>query len=88
METSSRPGSFRLSRKLTREQAEAFGRRIRPTVAFLYGAKERREKLGFTPSTELYQKVDKAHKALFFLSVELHYMSVGSGVWEASDEDG
>jgi hypothetical protein len=73
--------------KLTREQAEAFRNKIGPTVAYLLLAKDRLERLGFTPCTELYQKVDKAHKALFFLSVELHFMSVGSGVWKASDED-
>jgi hypothetical protein len=75
------------SPKLTRDQAEAFRKRIMPTVAFLDRAKQRLDKIGFTPRTKLYQEVDKVHKALFFLSVELRYMSVGEGVWRAPDDE-
>jgi hypothetical protein len=49
---------------LTRRQIVEFRRQVALKLAFLYRCKRRLQELGFTERSELFQEVDKAHRAL------------------------
>lgn len=72
-------------RNLTRKQAEALQDRIRPMLSFLYRCRRRLEILDFREDSEIFQSVDKAHRALHSLHVTLIYESCGRGVGERSE---
>jgi hypothetical protein len=56
---------------LTGRQIVEFRRQVAPKLAFLYRCRRRLQKLGFTDSSELFQEVDKAHRALHSLYFSL-----------------
>jgi hypothetical protein len=65
---------------LTPEQAAALDERIGPTVGYFFRLFERVEKVGFNSPDKLYQFVKNAKDALYYLRIELHYMSCRGGV--------
>jgi hypothetical protein len=67
-------------KQLTPEQAEALGERIGPTVGYFFRLFERLETVGFNSPDKLYQFVRDARDALYYLRIELHYMSCRGGV--------
>jgi hypothetical protein len=71
--------------RLTPSQAAAFGQRISPMLRFLGRCRKRLDAAGYDPKCALYTAVSKAHDAVFALSVELHYQSIGRGVGRPSD---
>jgi hypothetical protein len=48
-----------------------FRRQVSPKLGFLYRCKPRLQALGFTDRSELFQEVDKAHRALHALYFSL-----------------
>jgi hypothetical protein len=68
------------SRDLTCEQARILRERLMPTQRFLHALHERVHQQAFPPDDKVRQLVDAAYEAVFALSVELHYLSVRSGV--------
>ena len=66
--------------KLTHEQAAALGKRLGPTVGYLFRLRERLEKVGFAQTDKLYQRVCRAQDAMYALGIELHYLSCRGGV--------
>jgi hypothetical protein len=73
--------------RLTRNQAEAFRKKIRPVLLFLLLCRRRMDARGFDPNSRLYMLVDKAHSSLQSLFVELHYISCGTGVGEPPEKE-
>jgi hypothetical protein len=73
-------------RHLKPKQAEALQNRIRPMLSFLHRCRRRLEALDFNQESELFQAVDKAHRAVHGLHVTLIYESCGRGVGEPSED--
>jgi hypothetical protein len=74
-------------RHLTRKQAEALQDRIRPMLSFLHQCRRRLELLDFQQESEIFQAIDKAHRALHGLHVTLIYESCGRGVGEPGENE-
>jgi hypothetical protein len=53
---------------------------------FLHRCRQRLDQRGFDHRGGFYQAIDKAHRAVHALHVELHYMSCESGVWGANED--
>lgn len=73
---------------LTPEQASRFQDRVRPMLSLLHQARRQLERLDIVEDSEIFQAVDKAHRAMHGLHVTLIYQSVGHGVWKPSGEQG
>ena len=71
---------------LTPEQAARFQNRVRPMLSFLHQCRRRLERLDFVQDSELFQAVDKAHRAMHSLHVTLIYEAAGRGVWKPSGD--
>ena len=54
---------------------------LRPTLGYLYRLRERMEKRRFPPEDKLLRLTATAYQALHALTIELHYMSCGGGVY-------
>ena len=72
------------SSSITREQAEKLSAAIREHLGYLVRLRTRMELRGFPSDDPLYLLVCRAFDAVHRLSVELHYMSCGSGVCRPS----
>jgi hypothetical protein len=74
------------SRQLTAEQAAKTREQLLPSLRYLQALRNRVQQRGFPPDDRLRQLVEQAHDAVHRLIVDLHYRSVGEGVWrEPSD---
>jgi hypothetical protein len=71
---------------LTRKQAEALQDRIRPMLSFLHRCRRRLELLDFQQDSEIFEAVDKAHRAVHGLHVTLIYESSGGGAREPGED--
>jgi hypothetical protein len=67
-------------------QAAVIRRALGPAQRYLFRLRQRMSEVGFSRSDRLYQLVCNAHDAVFHLSIELHYLSCGSGVGRAPDD--
>jgi hypothetical protein len=63
------------------DQAKVLLKSIRPSLSYLHQLRTRMEKRGFSPHDRTYEIVCKAYDAMHHLSVQLHYLSVGSGAF-------
>ena len=68
------------SKSLKDEQIAAFQAVVLRQLRFLGKVRTRMEQLGFPPNDKLYVLTTNAFNAVHALNVELHYMSVKSGV--------
>jgi hypothetical protein len=74
------------SSKLTTEQAARLSKSLYPHLNYLCRMRRRMELIGFPPGDPLFLLVSRAYDSLQQLSVEVHYMSCGSGVGKPSSE--
>jgi hypothetical protein len=65
-------------------QAAVIRRALAPAQRYLFRLRQRMSEVGFSQSDTLYQLVCRAYDAVFHLSIELHYLSCGLGVGQAS----
>jgi hypothetical protein len=70
---------------LTREQVEAVGKRLGPTIGYLVRLRERMGKVGFVPGDRLYDLAMKAEHVMRELGMELHDLSCAGGVGRAPE---
>jgi hypothetical protein len=68
------------NRDLTREQLQAVHTIAGRWLKFLGKMLRRMEKLGFSPTDELYRETTTAYDAIHRFRVTLHYLSCESGV--------
>jgi hypothetical protein len=73
--------------ELNTSQADAFCKRVKPMLRFLYLCRRRLDTLGFDRKSCLYAAVDQAYSAVHRLHVELHYGSIGHGVGHPLKEE-
>jgi hypothetical protein len=71
---------------LTPKQAEALQARILPMFRYLSRCRQRVDKRGFDPRSEVYKAIDKAYCAVHGLRVTLHYESCKRGVGRPNEE--
>ena len=63
-------------------QARVMCAALRPTLGYLYRLRDRMEKRRFPPADDkLLCLTTAAYQALHALTIELHYMNCGSGVY-------
>jgi hypothetical protein len=62
-------------------QAKVMCAALRPTLGYLSRLRDRIEKRRFPPTDKLLRLTTAAYEALHTLTIELHYMSCGGGVY-------
>jgi hypothetical protein len=62
-------------------QAKVMCAALRPALGYLYRLRERMEPRGFVASDNLFLLTTTAYEALHALTIVLHYMSGGGGVY-------
>jgi hypothetical protein len=80
-------GSAVNSTDISPEQAKVLLKSIGPTLGYLHRLRTRMEKRCFPPHDRTYEIVCKAYDAMHHLSVHLHYLSVGTGVYLPRSKD-
>jgi hypothetical protein len=69
-------------------QAKVLCAALRPALGYLYRLRARMEKRRFAPQDQLFRLTVIAYEALHALTIELHYMSCGSGVYRKPPPSG
>lgn len=68
------------SNDLTAEQCKILQGQLAPSQRYLHDLLERIRQNAWPKEDKVRQLVETAHDAVFALNVELHYLSIGSGV--------
>lgn len=68
-------------------QAKKIHESLRPTLKYLAALTRRLDAVAYDPTSALYREANKARDALQNLLVELHYLSIPSGVCRESHQD-